>query len=110
MGDMSFVGTRPEVPHYVAQYTPEMMATLLLPAGLTSAASISFKDEDIVQADHPDLDMDEVYLRYILPEKMRINLESVRQFSMWSDVQVLVDTLRSVLIRGDSYTKGACDD
>lgn len=110
VGDMSFVGTRPEVPNYVAQYTPEMMATLLLPAGLTSAASISFKDEDIVHAAHPELAMDEVYLRYILPEKMLINLEAVRQFSLWGDVRVLMDTLRSVLIRGDSYAKEAHDD
>ena len=44
-GTMSFVGTRPEVPDYVRQYTPQMRATLLLPAGVTSTASIEFKDE-----------------------------------------------------------------
>ncbi|HGA1404547.1 TPA: sugar transferase, partial [Streptococcus suis] len=47
-GDMSFVGVRPEVQKYVDQYTDEMLATLLLPAGITSPASIAYKDEDIV--------------------------------------------------------------
>lgn len=98
-GEMSFVGTRPEVPHYVEQYTPEMMATLLMPAGLTSSASVTFKDEDEVHAAHPDMPTDEVYIQYILPKKMELNLNSIANFSLWSDFHVLLDTLRSVLLK-----------
>ena len=55
-GEMSLVGTRPEVRKYVDEYTDEMMATLLLPAGVTSEASIAFKDEDKILAEAEDVD------------------------------------------------------
>ncbi|MBR5633165.1 MAG: sugar transferase, partial [Clostridia bacterium] len=55
-GTMSFVGTRPEVPKYVSEYTPEMMATLLLPAGITSEASVRYKDEDRLLSDSKNVD------------------------------------------------------
>lgn len=106
-GEMTFVGTRPEVPRYVAQYTLEMYATLLMPAGLTSAASVAFRDEDSIYVAHSELSTDEVYWRYILPEKMRINLGAIRQFSLCSDVNVLLNTLRSVLFRSDTDARGA---
>lgn len=99
LGEMSFVGTRPEVPYYVASYTPEMMATLLLPAGLTSEASIAFRNEDTIYADHPQLHPDEVYMKYILPKKMEYNLESLAHFSLWRDCKVLLETLRSVMFK-----------
>ena len=56
VGDMSFVGTRPEVAKYVEKYTDEMMATLLLPAGVTSEASIKFKDEELLLENADDID------------------------------------------------------
>ena len=71
-GEMSFVGTRPEVEKYVNCYTPEMMATLLLPAGVTSTASIAYKDEDRLLKDA--VSPDDVYVKQILPEKMKYNL------------------------------------
>jgi lipopolysaccharide/colanic/teichoic acid biosynthesis glycosyltransferase len=70
-GDMTFVGTRPEVPKYVAHYTDEMKATLLLPAGVTSKASIEYKDEEKILKEAENTD--EVYVERILGEKMRIN-------------------------------------
>lgn len=71
-GDMTFVGTRPEVPKYVEEYTEEMLATLLLPAGVTSMASIKYKDEEKLLEDSNDAD--DTYVYQILPEKMKYNL------------------------------------
>ena len=79
-GEMSFVGTRPEVERYVDCYTDEMMATLLLPAGVTSMASMAYKDEDTVMAHYLEKGetVDDVYVRRILPKKMRYNLEYLK--------------------------------
>ena len=92
---MSFVGTRPEVPKYVAQYTPEMMATLLLPAGVTSEASIEYKDEDRLLDGAADPDT--VYVEQVLPGKMAYNLQSIRNFSLLGDLKTMVRTVTAVL-------------
>ncbi len=94
-GTMTFVGTRPEVPKYVAQYMPEMAATLLLPAGVTSEASIRYKDEDrlLSAAENPD----EVYIRDVLPGKMKHNLNSLKTFSFWGDIATMFRTVFAVL-------------
>jgi lipopolysaccharide/colanic/teichoic acid biosynthesis glycosyltransferase len=94
-GDMTFVGTRPEVPKYVAYYTDEMKATLLLPAGVTSKASIEYKDEEKILKEAENTD--EVYVEKILVEKMRINIESIRSFSFFSDMVLLLRTCLAVL-------------
>ncbi len=94
-GTMSFVGTRPEVPKYVEGYTPEMLATLLLPAGITSEASIRYKDEDRLLAGAEDADA--VYMDTILPEKMKYNLDSLMQFSFWGDIATMLRTVLAVL-------------
>ena len=94
-GDMTLVGTRPEVPEYVKQYSKEMYATLLLPAGLTSRTSIAYKDEDKIlgNAANPDkADVEEV-----LPAKMKYNLEALRKFGFAEDCRVLWDTFESVV-------------
>lgn len=96
-GDMSFVGTRPEVPKYVAAYTPEMMATLLLPAGITSMASILYKDEDRLLEGAEDVD--KAYTQDVLPGKMKYNLESLMQFGFWSDIKTMFRTVGAVLKR-----------
>lgn len=94
-GTMTFVGTRPESLKYVAAYTPEMMATLLLPAGVTSLASILYKDE----ADLLDVagDVDKVYVEQILPAKMHYNLEAIRTFTFWGDIKIMIMTVLAVL-------------
>lgn len=94
VGNMTFVGTRPETPCYVASYTPEMYATLLLPAGVTSEASIEYKDENelLNKAD----DIDKVYVNVILPAKMRYNLDSVRNFSLLREFVTLIKTVQAV--------------
>lgn len=99
-GDMSFVGTRPEVKKYVEQYSDEMMATLLLPAGITSRTSIEFKDEDQMierYMKEENLSVDDIYVKKILPEKMKYNLEYLEKFSLWGDIKIMIDTVLAVL-------------
>ena len=96
-GTMSFVGTRPEVVKYVEQYKPEYYATLLLPAGVTSEASIRYKDEDKL-LDAAD-DVDKVYVAQVLPEKMKWNLESVYSYSFLNDIKTMIRTVFAVLGR-----------
>ncbi len=90
-GDLSFVGTRPEVFKYVSQYTPNMLATLLLPSGVTSEASIKFKDEEKMLKDTDDIDF--IYMTKVLPIKMRFNLEYVKKFSIYLDLKIMILTL-----------------
>lgn len=93
-GKMSIVGTRPEVPKFTTQYTKEMMATLLLPAGVTSLASIKFKDEAelLEKADN----VDKAYVEVILPEKMKYNLEYIEKFSFKADFRLIFKTVAEV--------------
>jgi len=94
-GDMSFVGTRPEVPKYVSAYTPQMYATLLLPAGITSLASIRYKDEErLISASS---DADKTYIEEILPEKMKFNLEYMENFSFFGDIKLMFMTFFAVI-------------
>lgn len=95
IGDMTFVGTRPEVKKYVNCYTREMYATLLLPAGLTSKASIEYKDEDRLLEGADDID--KVYIEKVLPGKMKYNLKSVKEFSLSSDIITMLATFLAVL-------------
>ena len=94
-GTMSFVGTRPEVPRYVAAYTDEMKATLLLPAGVTSVASIRYEDEDTL-LDAAD-DVDDCYIHNVLPAKMEWNLRSLKEFSFIGELKVMVETVLAVI-------------
>ena len=93
-GKMSLVGVRPEVPYYVRKYTPEMMATLLLPAGVTSPASIAFAREAELLT-HTD-NLETTYIQQILPQKMAQNLSYLKKFSFFSDMQILWDTVQAV--------------
>lgn len=99
-GTMTFVSVRPEIPRYTEQYTSKMMATLLLPAGVTSLASILYKDEAKL-LDTKD-DVDKVYLEQILPEKMHFNLKQIEKFSLWNDIRLMFMTVLSIL--GKEYT------
>lgn len=107
-GTVTLVGVRPESPKYVAEYTDEMMATLLLPAGVTSLASIYYKDEakmlDGVE------DTDKVYIEKILPAKMHYNLKGIEQFSFFGDIKIMFMTVFAVLgkeYKGDLEEKEA---
>jgi len=94
-GDMTFVGTRPEVLKYVSHYTDEMMATFLLPAGVTSKASVWYKDEDEILACEENVDA--VYVNKVLPNKMKLNLEGLQKFSCWDDFKTILLTIKAVI-------------
>ena len=94
-GDMSFVGTRPEVVKYVNAYKPEFYATLLLPAGVTSEASIRYKDEYEL-LDKAE-DVDKVYIEQVMPDKMKWNLNSIERFSFLRELLTMIRTVLAVL-------------
>lgn len=96
-GEMSFVGTRPEVRKYVDSYSDEMIATLLLPAGVTSLASIKYKDEIIASHTQNGESIDETYIQYVLPQKMQYNIEYLKTFSFWGDIKLMLNTVISVV-------------
>ena len=99
-GNMSFVGTRPEAVKYVEKYKPEFNATLLMPAGITSEASIRYKDEyKLLNAAD---DVDRVYIEEVLPAKMVWNLESIRRFRFLREILTMLRTVFAVL--GKEYT------
>lgn len=98
-GNMSFVGTRPETVKYVDKYKPEYMATLLLPAGITSEASIRYKDEATLLNITDDIDR--VYVEDVLPGKMKYNLDSIKNFSFWREIVTVFRTVFAVL--GEDY-------
>lgn len=110
-GKMTFVGTRPEVVKYTEKYTPEMMATLLLPAGVTSLASIYYKDEaELLDAAE---DTDKVYVEEILPAKMYYNLKAIESFSFFGDIKIMFMTVFAVLgkeYKGDYVKKTPQDE
>ncbi len=102
-GTMTFVGTRPEVPKYVDQYKAEYLATLLLPAGVTSMASIMFKDEDALLEGKKDVS--KVYIEEVLPQKMKWNLSEIKKFGFWRDIKIMFMTVFAVL--GKKYKEEA---
>ncbi len=100
-GNMTFVGVRPEVPKYVKEYTPEMAATLLLPAGITNLTSIYYKDEGklLNEAENPD----RIYIEKILPEKMKWNLRGVEEYGFWKEIEIMFMTVFAIC--GKDYTE-----
>lgn len=96
-GSMTFVGTRPEVPKYVEKYTSEMWATLLLPAGVTSEASIRYKDEAALLDAAEDVDA--TYIQDVLPGKMKYNLLELKKFRLSHDFYIMWNTIVIVLCR-----------
>lgn len=103
-GTMTLVGTRPEVPKYVERYEPAMMASLLLPAGVTSSASISYKDEAAILDDVSDVDR--VYVETVLPAKMKYNLDDLLHPSTIRDFLLMFKTVRAVLPSSSGSLRG----
>ena len=99
LGDMSFVGVRPEVAKYVNRYTDEMNVTLLLPAGITSPASIEYKDEDevIEKFKGTGRSIDDIYIEEVLPDKMKYNLYYIKNFSIINDIKIMIQTALAVI-------------
>lgn len=96
-GEMSFVGTRPEVLKYVKLYTKEMNETFYLPAGVTSLASIKYKDENTLLENSKN--SDEIYMEIILPEKMKYNLQYMKDFNLFLDIKLIFMTILNVFFR-----------
>lgn len=96
-GDMSFVGARPEVPKYADKYTDEMTATLLLRAGVTSTASIKYRNEEklLANCENPD----EFYEKTVMPAKMKYNIEYIQDFSFWLDIKIIFQTVSAVFLK-----------
>lgn len=94
-GKMSFVGTRPESVKYVKKYKPEFYATLLMPAGVTSEASIRYKDEARL-LDAAD-DVEKIYIKKILPAKMIWNLHSLKHYNFIGEIRTMLRTIFAVM-------------
>jgi len=89
-GDMSWVGPRPEVSKYVALYTPEQKKVLTVKPGITDRASIAyFEESDLLkQSENPE----EIYIREIMPAKLKMNLEYIQRIRFTEDVSILWKT------------------
>ena len=99
-GDMTFVGTRPEVVKYVENYKSEYYATLLIPAGITSEASIRYKDEKKLLNGFNDID--KIYMEQILPNKIKWNLDALKHYSFKNDIITMFRTIMAIL--GKEYS------
>ena len=84
---------------YVDKYSPSMYATLLMPAGITSVASINYKDEDdeFSKYSSSKMTIDEIYIEKILPQKMKYNLEYLENFSFLEDIKIMIKTFIEVI-------------
>jgi lipopolysaccharide/colanic/teichoic acid biosynthesis glycosyltransferase len=94
-GQMSLVGPHPEVPHYVALYTPDQRRVLDLVPGITDPASIVYRNESALLAQAPDWERE--YIDVIMPEKIRLNLAYAARATRWKDFLVVVVTLLSLV-------------
>ena len=97
LGDMSFVGTRPEVEEYVKFYDDKMLSTLILPAGITSVCSIEFKDEERYLKNSDNIS--KTYVDCILPKKMIYNIQYMENFSFMYDLKIMLMTFIKVFLR-----------
>lgn len=97
LGQMSFVGIRPEVQEYVDFYNNEMQSTLILPAGITSIASIKFKDEEKILTDSKNIK--KTYIEDILPKKMVYNIEYIEKFNFLLDIKIMFLTFYNIFLR-----------
>lgn len=97
IGDMSLVGPRPEVRKYVDMYTPEQMRVLSVRPGITSLASIRYRNENdiLAAADDPD----RAYIERVMPDKIAIDLEYVERATLWNDIKLIFSTFREIIVK-----------
>ena len=96
-GEMSLVGPRPEVPRYVALYTPEQRRVLELTPGITDLASLEFRDEETLLAQAADAET--FYREYCIPKKIELNLAHASHATMWRDLWIIIKTIASIAFR-----------
>lgn len=95
LGDMSLVGPRPEVRKYVDMYSPEQMRVLSVRPGITSLASIRYRNENEILA--AAADPDRCYIEQVMPDKLAIDLQYVEKASLWNDIKLIFSTFREIL-------------
>lgn len=97
IGDMSLVGPRPEVRKYVDMYTPEQMRVLSVRPGITSLASIRYRNENdiLAAADDPG----KCYIEKIMPDKLAIDLEYVEHANLWNDIKLIFSTFKEIIAK-----------
>ncbi|MCF6465102.1 hypothetical protein C3E90_04260 [Clostridium sp. Cult2] len=95
IGDMSFVGPRPEVPKYVAMYDENQRCILKIRPGITDIASIEYKDEDLIlaQSKNPE----ETYINEIMPKKIKLNVKYIENMSIAYDIRLIIETIFKVI-------------
>ena len=95
LGDMSLVGPRPEVRHYVDYWTPEQMHVLDVRPGITDPASIKFRNENelMEKAEDPE----KYYIEVIMQEKIKLYLEYVEKHSFWYDFGLILKTFKVIV-------------
>ncbi|MDE6134069.1 MAG: sugar transferase, partial [Muribaculaceae bacterium] len=97
LGDMSIVGPRPEVRKYVEMYTPEQLRVLDVRPGITSLASIRYRNENELLAEASD--PDRVYVEKIMPDKLAIDMEYVKDANLWSDIRLIFSTVIEIITK-----------
>lgn len=96
-GDMSLVGPRPEVRKYVDMYTPEQMKVLNVRPGITSLASIRYRNENEILAAAED--PDKCYIEQVMPDKLAIDLEYVDKANLWNDIKLIFSTFKEIITK-----------
>ena len=95
VGEMSFVGPRPEVPRYVNLYTPYQRQVLLVRPGITDYASIAYRNEnDMLEGAE---DPDRMYIDVIMPDKIELNMKYLREISPLADIRLILSTIVAVI-------------
>ena len=97
LGDMSLVGPRPEVRKYVEMYTPEQMKVLSVRPGITSLASIRYRNENDILAAAED--PDKCYIEQVMPDKLAIDLEYVKQATLLNDIRLIFSTFKGIITK-----------
>jgi len=100
IGDMSVVGPRPELPRYVALYTPERRQVLEVRPGLTDDATLQFRDEERLLGQIPQESREQHYLDRILPRKLDLNLRYIERAGFLRDLSIIIKTARAIGTRG----------
>jgi len=95
VGNMSFVGPRPEVPKYVAMYDEEQRAILKVRPGITDLASIEYKDENYLLSlsENPE----KIYIEEIVPKKIYLNSKYLQEISLLYDVKIIIRTIIAII-------------
>lgn len=97
IGDMSLVGPRPEVRKYVDMYSPDQLHVLDVRPGITSLASLRYRNENEVLAKAED--PDKCYIEKVMPDKLAIDLEYVRKATLWNDIKLIFSTFREIITK-----------